>query len=396
MPLPAPATMRKIARASRPSRAGARHRRGDRRCLRNCQMLPPLLDVESIRSRLQVIFPEGTPERAASAPALPPRARSMSCSMSERSKAASGLPRNTSTAWATRQAAKTSDAERAAYLAAVKKPGTPEPPTAGTERTRGSRSATRRSAAVSCRSVRCWSIRMFPRHRARAATFARRSRRTVRSALSRPTVRTSRGRPGAARSLTRTPCHGEGAAGRRHRRQGESAGDAAERRRPRHGSGSVFDHHQGCGRGFRTRAFLPIRRSCGFRRAARRSSRKTTSFCSCSASRSVPKSCCPTSSSPILARRAVVCIRRGCRDRGADTRGTPRGTAEADHRRRIQPEQAAFLTAFQSRDHAAFKKMVASLAWGSFAWCFSEPEHLIAFDGRNPAGIELLRDFLPR
>ena len=27
-------------------------------------MLPPLLDVESIRARLQVIFPEGTPERS--------------------------------------------------------------------------------------------------------------------------------------------------------------------------------------------------------------------------------------------------------------------------------------------------------------------------------------------
>jgi len=27
-------------------------------------MLPPLLDVDAIRSRLQVIFPAGTPERA--------------------------------------------------------------------------------------------------------------------------------------------------------------------------------------------------------------------------------------------------------------------------------------------------------------------------------------------
>ena len=62
----------------------------------------------------------------------------------------------------------------------------------------------------------------------------------------------------------------------------------------------------------------------------------------------------------------------------------------------FKPEQAAFLSAFQSRTHAAFKKVVASLAWGSFAWCFSEPEHLIAFDGLTPAGVSRLRDFLPR
>jgi hypothetical protein len=59
------------------------------------------------------------------------------------------------------------------------------------------------------------------------------------------------------------------------------------------------------------------------------------------------------------------------------------------------PDQAAFLTAFQSREHAAFKKVVASLAWGSFAWCFSEPEHIIAFDGMEPGGVKQLRDFLP-
>jgi hypothetical protein len=60
----------------------------------------------------------------------------------------------------------------------------------------------------------------------------------------------------------------------------------------------------------------------------------------------------------------------------------------------FRPEQAAFLTAFESRNHAAFKRTVASLAWGSFAWCFSEPEHLIIFDGRETGGRQL-RDFLP-
>ena len=57
--------------------------------------------------------------------------------------------------------------------------------------------------------------------------------------------------------------------------------------------------------------------------------------------------------------------------------------------------QVLFLTAFQSRDHAAFKKCVSSLAWGSFAWSVSEPDHLIAFDGVFPGGVQRLRDFVP-
>ena len=61
----------------------------------------------------------------------------------------------------------------------------------------------------------------------------------------------------------------------------------------------------------------------------------------------------------------------------------------------FKSEQAAFLTAFQSRDHAAFKKTVASLTWGSFAWCFSEPDHLSAFDGATSGTVKSLREFLP-
>lgn len=40
--------------------------------------------------------------------------------------------------------------------------------------------------------------------------------------------------------------------------------------------------------------------------------------------------------------------------------------------------QIAFLTAYQDRESAGFKKTVAQLAWGSFAWFVSEPDHLIA------------------
>ena len=60
---------------------------------------------------------------------------------------------------------------------------------------------------------------------------------------------------------------------------------------------------------------------------------------------------------------------------------------------RFRPEQAAFVTAFEDRDTATFRKAVSELAWGSFAWCLSEPDHVIAFDGRDPQAIRLLAWF---
>lgn len=55
--------------------------------------------------------------------------------------------------------------------------------------------------------------------------------------------------------------------------------------------------------------------------------------------------------------------------------------------------QIAFLTAFADRNAAAFKRAISNLAWGSFAWCLSEPEHLIALDGTAPGGVKTLTDF---
>ena len=40
-------------------------------------------------------------------------------------------------------------------------------------------------------------------------------------------------------------------------------------------------------------------------------------------------------------------------------------------------EQVAFLTAYQDRQSAGFKKTVAQLAWGSFAWFVSEPDQIV-------------------
>lgn len=59
----------------------------------------------------------------------------------------------------------------------------------------------------------------------------------------------------------------------------------------------------------------------------------------------------------------------------------------------FKERQVAFVTAFQDRNAPAFKKAVPNLAWGSFAWCVSEPEHLIALDGTVPGGIRLLSNF---
>ena len=40
-------------------------------------------------------------------------------------------------------------------------------------------------------------------------------------------------------------------------------------------------------------------------------------------------------------------------------------------------EQVAFLTAYQDRESAGFRKTVSALAWGSFAWFLSEPDQIV-------------------
>ena len=47
------------------------------------------------------------------------------------------------------------------------------------------------------------------------------------------------------------------------------------------------------------------------------------------------------------------------------------------------------------REAEPAKKVVAGLAWGSFAWCIGEPDHPIAFDGFEPGGVRRLRDVPP-
>ncbi len=59
----------------------------------------------------------------------------------------------------------------------------------------------------------------------------------------------------------------------------------------------------------------------------------------------------------------------------------------------FKASQVAFVTAFEDRNSGAFKRAIPNLAWGSFAWCLSEPDHLIALDGTIPGGIRLLGSF---
>lgn len=42
-----------------------------------------------------------------------------------------------------------------------------------------------------------------------------------------------------------------------------------------------------------------------------------------------------------------------------------------------RPQHVAFVTAYQDRGSSGFKKTVSRLAWGSFAWFATEPDHLL-------------------
>lgn len=52
----------------------------------------------------------------------------------------------------------------------------------------------------------------------------------------------------------------------------------------------------------------------------------------------------------------------------------------------IAREHVAFVTAYQDRQSAGFKKTVTALAWGSFAWFVSEPEHIVQLHDGTAGG----------
>lgn len=53
----------------------------------------------------------------------------------------------------------------------------------------------------------------------------------------------------------------------------------------------------------------------------------------------------------------------------------------------IDEKNLLFLTAFMDRATAPFRKSISELAWGSYAWCASEPDHIIEL--REEASHEL-------
>jgi len=46
-----------------------------------------------------------------------------------------------------------------------------------------------------------------------------------------------------------------------------------------------------------------------------------------------------------------------------------------------------FVTAFMDRDSEVFRRCFPQVAWGSFVWCASEPEHVIALDGPDAVRV---------
>jgi hypothetical protein len=55
-----------------------------------------------------------------------------------------------------------------------------------------------------------------------------------------------------------------------------------------------------------------------------------------------------------------------------------------------------FVTAFADRSTPAFRKSIANLAWGSFAWCLSEPDHIIVLHGGTTAYLTSFHEHLQR
>ena len=51
--------------------------------------------------------------------------------------------------------------------------------------------------------------------------------------------------------------------------------------------------------------------------------------------------------------------------------------------------QVAFLTAYQDRESAGFRKTASLLAWGTFAWFVSEPERVVILRGASSRSVRL-------
>jgi len=57
-------------------------------------------------------------------------------------------------------------------------------------------------------------------------------------------------------------------------------------------------------------------------------------------------------------------------------------------------KRVAFVTAYLDRSHAAFKKTISELAWRSFAWFAAEPEHLLVLHDGKETAVKSLAQWL--
>ena len=56
--------------------------------------------------------------------------------------------------------------------------------------------------------------------------------------------------------------------------------------------------------------------------------------------------------------------------------------------------QVAFVTAYEDRNHSAFKSSISELAWRSFAWFMSEPDHIMVLKQRTNAAKAMLSELM--
>ena len=60
----------------------------------------------------------------------------------------------------------------------------------------------------------------------------------------------------------------------------------------------------------------------------------------------------------------------------------------------FREHQVAFVTAYADRDDRAFKGSVSELAWRSFAWFVSEPDHIMVLHRGADADRALLSELM--
>jgi hypothetical protein len=358
-------------------------------------MLPPLLEVDEIRTRLQAIFPEGIPERSKCTGLAAARTVYVMLYVGAIENGEWLAPKYVYR-MGNSQAAKTSDADRTAYLAAVRKPGTPEPSDRWyKENTRESI----RDEALKQGLVPIGAVLMNPqvpttsgkgRYILRADFAALFDPRLIGDAFEQAVGawRDKHLSPAALATVKVLQIAASGA-----KTKVSVMLPNGEGRTMAPGLSSVITKAviEIFAPRFLTNPAVPWVSESGKKVVEKDDSLLKALGISISPEKLLPDVILADTGGGALVWTFVEIVA---------TDGPIHATRRAQLLKLItdagfKKEHAAFVTAFQSREHQAFKKTVASLAWGSFAWCLSEPEHLIAFDGMQAGTVKSLGDFMP-